>query len=877
LRVAYHSFRERAALLAAEIPQDLREYTVHDASHLDALWELADLIAGQGVTLTPTEGFVLGGAFLIHDLGMGIAAWPGGMQELMSDEGWRDILVGCVSNLLGRPPGPDEIDDPGPDALRLAQQIALREKHAARAADLALISWKASGTDASYHLIQDEDLRDTYGHLIGRLAASHWWSIERVSSDFPDTPLGAPVDCPDEWTVDPLKLACLLRLADIAHVDARRAPNFLRAVRRPSELADRHWVFQSHLQRPRLDDDRLVYTAARPFTVDEAAAWWLCYETLQQIDRELHSVDALFADKSRTRFAARSVKGVDSPFRLGSLIPTSEWEPVDARVVVSNVPALVRKLGGASLYGYQPNIALRELIQNASDATRALTQIIDRPPLPIKICLYRGRDEFWYLDVVDAGVGMSQQVMTGPLLDFGNSYWGSDLMRQEFPNLASSHFRPIGRFGIGFYSVFMLSDSVRVISRRYDEASAATRVLQFNSGPDERPIMRPAKREELLNAGGTIVSIRLREDPYEPDGLLVPRYHGKQSLMSICARLAPALPSDLMVAEPGNESGTICVKADDWTSMEGVKFISRISVRNNDLSLFQLSIEEAAANLRTIEVDGKIVARATLAIGSLQTKDEEVLDETGIVTAGGLAAESAGGVIGVFAGVPTKADRSTAVILAPPGKLSEWASEQAVLWKDRINAQRSPEWDMNVGFLARLGADLSEIHVCCSRAGYMSSAEVQDWARDKSMIILLSRYPVDTVKTEKGLTFWNFFNHQELFLDENVIIAPSSATYGNLHIWGDESPDKRWEPDENEYRIRDGRSWWYFNQLALEGVILKSIVTAWGCDLEEVLDSMEFEATVQFMRYKHPNVVEDEEASQANIRPQVVFTRPLYL
>ncbi len=39
LTSAYHNFRERAALVAAEIPQDLREYTVHDVTHLDALWE----------------------------------------------------------------------------------------------------------------------------------------------------------------------------------------------------------------------------------------------------------------------------------------------------------------------------------------------------------------------------------------------------------------------------------------------------------------------------------------------------------------------------------------------------------------------------------------------------------------------------------------------------------------------------------------------------------------------------------------------------------------------------------------------------------------------------------------------------------------------
>ncbi len=63
LRNSYLRFRNRAAVLAAEIPQDLREFTVHDASHLDALWETADLIAGSELSLSPCEAFVLGGAF----------------------------------------------------------------------------------------------------------------------------------------------------------------------------------------------------------------------------------------------------------------------------------------------------------------------------------------------------------------------------------------------------------------------------------------------------------------------------------------------------------------------------------------------------------------------------------------------------------------------------------------------------------------------------------------------------------------------------------------------------------------------------------------------------------------------------------------------
>ncbi|MBA2593659.1 MAG: hypothetical protein M3495_02490 [Pseudomonadota bacterium] len=41
--------------------------TVHDITHLDALWRVADQIAGPDYPINPAEAFVLGGAFLLHD------------------------------------------------------------------------------------------------------------------------------------------------------------------------------------------------------------------------------------------------------------------------------------------------------------------------------------------------------------------------------------------------------------------------------------------------------------------------------------------------------------------------------------------------------------------------------------------------------------------------------------------------------------------------------------------------------------------------------------------------------------------------------------------------------------------------------------------
>ena len=77
LRESLIRFRERAEQLAGEIPLGIRELTVHDVPrHIDALWQIAEIIIGKDYEITPIEAYVLGGAFLLHDLGLCLQAIP---------------------------------------------------------------------------------------------------------------------------------------------------------------------------------------------------------------------------------------------------------------------------------------------------------------------------------------------------------------------------------------------------------------------------------------------------------------------------------------------------------------------------------------------------------------------------------------------------------------------------------------------------------------------------------------------------------------------------------------------------------------------------------------------------------------------------------
>ncbi|MGK3981491.1 hypothetical protein WMF37_11725 [Sorangium sp. So ce291] len=815
LRQAFLHFRERAALLAADIVRDLPEFTVHDISHLDALWEMADLIMGPEVHITPAEAFVLGGAFLLHDIGMGLSAYPGGLQQLRQDKGWSDVVATILRRTLGRIPTVSELNSPPLDVEREAVAETLRNAHARHADRLALACWK-NREGAEFYLIDRPELRDCYGAIVGRIAYSHWWSVADLREKFATT-LGAPVGYPQTWTVDPLKLACILRSADASHLDARRAPAFLRAVRKPSGVADAHWKFQEKLHQPQIENQRLVYTTGSPFLLPDAPAWWLCLETLQMVDRELRHVDALLADTRRQRLEARAVAGIEDPVRLTQFIPTEGWTPVDARIRVSDVPSLVERLGGEQLYGRDPTIPLRELVQNACDAVRARRMIRDLPSDWGDILVRVGCDDSGnWLEVEDSGVGMSTQVLTGPLLDFGNSYWGSWLMRQELVGLASKGFQSTGKFGIGFFSVFMWGSRVRVTTRRFNEAEKSTQVLEFMTGPATQPMLRDATEEECLHDGGTRVRVWLKNPPCEPGGILHRSDGQPWTLKRLCAWLCPALDVNLSVEEVDGKR-TRVITALDWMSISGKKLLERMIEPPSDRPrpFEKQDVVRCAPLLRPLRsASGELVGRACLFPG-------EYGSTLGVVTVGGLRAVGSDVLAGVIFGTPTTAARNSAFPVVDSGGLRDWANEQRQLMDA---ACESPD---ELAFVAastyRCGADISQLPICRSAQGWMTLRDILPWAADLDEILFVDRTWLVNQLEMAGA---------ELKLERNVLVVGDA----NRSLIYSKSAEEWWPPKEIVCDARNKPLDW--NWWSLESVIVKTVAESWSIAPDDLFSGL---------------------------------------
>ncbi len=125
-----------------------------------------------------------------------------------------------------------------------------------------------------------------------------------------------------------------------------------------------------------------------------------------------------------------------------------------------------------SIYTHR-EIFLRELISNSSDAIdkiyyKALTDEnleFDKNNYFIKIDMDK---ENRILKVSDTGIGMTKEGLESNLGTIAKS--GSLAFKKE-NNLKDGH-DIIGQFGVGFYSAFMVSDSVTVISKALGEETA---------------------------------------------------------------------------------------------------------------------------------------------------------------------------------------------------------------------------------------------------------------------------------------------------------------------------------------------------------------------------------------------------------------------
>lgn len=301
----------------------------------------------------------------------------------------------------------------------------------------------------------------------------------------------------------------LLRLADVLDCDASRTPRILFGHAGITDArSGTEW--RKHLAIPRPPTwsenpsgaTQLTYTCPR------------CPDP--EVEKALRQIQSWMNDeigKCRTAWEAVAPakrKGlkldlpdaarIDIKQRLGGYI----YQDIEFRI---DHDAVVELVMGESLYD-SPELALRELVQNALDAVHlrdqrnclahALEKLhsTERSRQPyepwgattgeVRVSWGTTDDGRSWIKVQDNGVGMTIGAMRQFLTQIGRGYYKSDEFHAE-QELMRRHgilCTAISQFGIGFLSVFMLADHVEICTRPV-------------GGKDQPP---PRDRQDLMQA-----------------------------------------------------------------------------------------------------------------------------------------------------------------------------------------------------------------------------------------------------------------------------------------------------------------------------------------------------------------------------------------
>ena len=156
-------------------------------------------------------------------------------------------------------------------------------------------------------------------------------------------------------------------------------------------------------------------------------------------------------------------------------------------------------------------IFLRELLSNASDALNRIQfemltnrDVLD-PDAELAVHIEADQDA-GTLTISDTGIGMTREEIVRDLGTIAHSGAAAFLKQLETEQRPSVEL--IGQFGVGFYSVFMVADQVRVVSRSYRPGAEA---IEWISEGGNSYQLGPADKAER----GTRIEIQLKEDAAE--------------------------------------------------------------------------------------------------------------------------------------------------------------------------------------------------------------------------------------------------------------------------------------------------------------------------------------------------------------------------
>lgn len=445
------------------------QYTLHDEVHLLRVTELmARVLGSDGLAmLNPVEIALLILAAHFHDQGMVLE--PSDIAGLANDHRYNLFRQTWSIEHPNLMEVQTELNEPNKTN---AESLALRKTESELLAALHTDYIRTTHGERSAAFILSrygDDKRLNFSDLnISPLVAKLSLSHVRPASELNEAKGFNYDEAVGAYTVNMVYLGIILRLADILDFDRDRTPDSLyRSIYFTSPISLQEWEKHRGVTGWTINQNMIRFTAYFENPEYERAA----RQFMDWIDTELAACHNVI---SRFPHPIEKYK-----LNLPVLVDRDRIKPKEGAYIYHNLEftlsrdEIVKLLMTEKLYG-SAALCIRELLQNSLDAIRLRKAMIARDTTAsweggeVIFEHFLNENKYEIVRCFDNGAGMDEHIITKFLTNAGRSYYKSPEFEQERYSLkqANVDFEPIGQFGIGFMSCFMLGDKVIIRTRK---------------------------------------------------------------------------------------------------------------------------------------------------------------------------------------------------------------------------------------------------------------------------------------------------------------------------------------------------------------------------------------------------------------------------
>lgn len=422
-------------------------YTNHDMNHSFKLMNtMYELIKDNKKDFNALEIALIIYSALFHDLGMAI-----------SDDEIENIKNNDSKYLNNQ--NFELIKENNFNNEDLALQEVIRNAHGKIAYDLIINEY-----EKEFRLPNHESI--SFAENLAEICLSHTTDKSYVENLKTNTTKG-------ESEYNTQFLAILLRLSDILDIDSTRTPLALFESMNLNDFSKSEW--QKNFT---IDNIKKIFTVN---DLKEIRLEGSCKDIkihrkilgyIKWIENELRLAVDLTSNMEKKYHILLNTEVKNKIKPIGYTIPDLKLN--------MDYHAVTNLLMGEAIYGSK-DLGLRELLQNSIDAIMVKKDMFEIKNysqkdtyIPIiEINIDKENNKFI---IKDNGMGMNEYIIKNYFLNVGKSYYKS----KDFLNY-KHNYSPIGNFGIGFLSCFMLSNEVQVITKYFNSNKKYIIDLEKNS------------------------------------------------------------------------------------------------------------------------------------------------------------------------------------------------------------------------------------------------------------------------------------------------------------------------------------------------------------------------------------------------------------